>query len=237
LLLPRARRYVAAKKPAIGKNKRKQKKEKKKKVPLAEVTFKGFNFHGEYDPAEHTDADLARFSEAMTVKEEWWSQRYNPKYSFEPIEKEGEVEGFMKYSSEERSGMAIAHCYINAAPEQVCISARVLLRFPSYSFLVGDGPVCRPAVRSGGRRGRSYVHDEHQADCAQHRRTCASEASAKKVLRGLHHGLWLSGAAVLLLSCCCRRFPAAAVPPPPSPFVRACFARAGTYRLGQRDPG
>ncbi|GMI43239.1 hypothetical protein TeGR_g13293, partial [Tetraparma gracilis] len=81
------KKYVAAKKPVIGKN---QKRQKKKGPPLSEVTFKGFDHNGEFNPAEHTDVDRAKKEEAEKLLHDWWMQRMNPKMCWEEMLKEDE---------------------------------------------------------------------------------------------------------------------------------------------------
>jgi hypothetical protein len=79
------KKYVAAKKVVIGKNKKKQ---KKKGLPLSEVTFKGFDHNGEYKTAEHTDVDRAKKEEAEKLLHDWWMQRMNPKMKWTEMLKE-----------------------------------------------------------------------------------------------------------------------------------------------------
>jgi hypothetical protein len=80
------KKYVAAKKPMIGENK---KKEQKKQGPaISEVTFKGFDHNGEYNTAEHTDVDRAKKEEAEKLLHDWWMQRMNPKMRWTEMLKE-----------------------------------------------------------------------------------------------------------------------------------------------------
>ncbi|GMI31061.1 hypothetical protein TeGR_g8843 [Tetraparma gracilis] len=118
------KKYVATKKPVIGKGKN-TKKPKKKMAPLTEVAFKGFDYHGKYNPAEVTETDKERKAEADALLHEWWMQRMNPKMGFEELLKEDKsrldhgVSGYHAYDKESRCGRAIASCIINATPKQV----------------------------------------------------------------------------------------------------------------------
>jgi hypothetical protein len=120
---PLARRYVATKKPVIGKSK--NKKPKKKRAPLTEVAFKGFDYHGKHNSAEVTETDKERKAEAEALLHEWWMQRMNPKMGFEELLNEDKsrldhgVSGYHAYDKESRCGRAIASCIINATPAQV----------------------------------------------------------------------------------------------------------------------
>ncbi|GMI36532.1 hypothetical protein TeGR_g6885, partial [Tetraparma gracilis] len=97
------KKYVATKKPVIGKGK--NKKPKKKRAPLTEVAFKGFDYHGEHNPAEVTETDKERKAEAEALLHEWWMQRMNPKMGFEELLKEDKsrldhgVSGYHAYTS------------------------------------------------------------------------------------------------------------------------------------------
>ena len=116
------KKWVAAKKPVIGKNKKKQ---KKKRLRLSEVVFKGFDHNGEFNPAEHTDVDRARKEEAEKLLHEWWMQRMNPKMGWtEMLKEDGSrldhgMSGYHAYEAETRRGRAMAHGYVNATPAQV----------------------------------------------------------------------------------------------------------------------
>ncbi|GMI53700.1 hypothetical protein TeGR_g4906, partial [Tetraparma gracilis] len=74
-------------------------------LPLAEVTFKGFDHNGEYSVAEHTDEDRAKKEEAEKILHEWWMQRMNPKMGFEELLKEDKsrldhgVSGYHAYTT------------------------------------------------------------------------------------------------------------------------------------------
>ncbi|GMI53207.1 hypothetical protein TeGR_g7560, partial [Tetraparma gracilis] len=59
-------------------------------LPLAEVTFKGFDHSGEFNTAEHTDMDRAKKKEAEELLHEWWMQRMNPKMGWTEMLKEDE---------------------------------------------------------------------------------------------------------------------------------------------------
>jgi hypothetical protein len=113
------KKYVAAKKLAIGKTKNKQ------GPSLSEVTFKGFDHNGEYNPAEHTDMDRAKKEEAEKLLHEWWMQRMNPKMCWtEMFKDDGSrldhgLSGYHAYDNESRCGRAMAHGYVNATPAQV----------------------------------------------------------------------------------------------------------------------
>ncbi|GMI34345.1 hypothetical protein TeGR_g3155, partial [Tetraparma gracilis] len=109
------KKWVAAKKPVVGKNK---KKPKKKRPRLSEVTFKGFDHNGEFNPAEHTDTDRANKEEAEKVLHHWWMQRMNPKMGWtEMLQEDGSrldhgMSGYHTYDHESRCGRAMAHCYV-----------------------------------------------------------------------------------------------------------------------------
>ncbi|GMI32288.1 hypothetical protein TeGR_g10567, partial [Tetraparma gracilis] len=98
------KKYVATKKPVIGKGKN-TKKPKKKRAPLTEVAFKGFDYHGKHNPAEVTETDKERKAEAEVLLHEWWMQRMNPKMGFEELLKEDKsrldhgVSGYHAYTS------------------------------------------------------------------------------------------------------------------------------------------
>ncbi|GMI20062.1 hypothetical protein TeGR_g14243, partial [Tetraparma gracilis] len=116
------KKYVAAKKPVIGK---KQKKQKKKGPPLSEVTFNGFDHNGEYNTAEHTDVDRAKKEEAEKLLHHWWMQRMNPKMKWTEMLKEDKsrldhgISAYGRYDHEAHCGDAVVHTYINATPHQV----------------------------------------------------------------------------------------------------------------------
>jgi hypothetical protein len=93
-------------------------------APLSEVTFKGFNHHGQYDPAEQTDVDKTKLEEAKGLVKKIWDNRMNPKSGFKEIVKpdgynpNGDVRCFMMYDEKERYGLSLAHCIVNATPKQ-----------------------------------------------------------------------------------------------------------------------
>jgi hypothetical protein len=91
------KKYVAAKQISIG-------KKRQKKVPsLAEVTFKGFNHDGAFDPAAITDTDKAKEAEARSLLRAWWTSRADSAMGWLPILKPDKtpldfgMEGFNKY--------------------------------------------------------------------------------------------------------------------------------------------
>jgi hypothetical protein len=94
-------------------------------LPLAEVTFKGFDHNGEYSVAEHTDTDRAKKKEAEELLHDWWMQRMNPKMGWAEIFKEDGsrldhgLSSYHAYDKETQSGRAMAHGYVNATPKQV----------------------------------------------------------------------------------------------------------------------
>jgi hypothetical protein len=153
------KKWVAAKKPVIGKNKKKQ---KKKRLRLSEVVFKGFDHNGEFNPAEHTDVDRAKKEEAEKVLHDWWMQRMNPKMGWtEMLQEDGSrldhsMSGYHTYDHESHCGRAMAHCYVNATPAQVAgcyadprnndLSSEVLES--SYTTLVGffEIPIPIPTI-------------------------------------------------------------------------------------------
>jgi hypothetical protein len=113
------KQFVAAKKPVIGKNKKKQ------GPPLSEVAFKGFDHNGEYNLAEHTDTDRAKKEESAKLLHDWWMQRRNPMMGWTEMLKEDKsrldhsMSGYHTYDHESRCGRAMAHCFVNATPAQV----------------------------------------------------------------------------------------------------------------------
>jgi hypothetical protein len=121
------KKWVAPTKPMIGKNKnaRKRRNAFMKPAPLTEVAFKGFDYHGKYNPAEVTETDSERKAEAEALLHEWWMGRMNPKMGWEELLKEDKsrldhgVSGYHAYDKESRCGRAIASCIINATPAQV----------------------------------------------------------------------------------------------------------------------
>jgi hypothetical protein len=93
-------------------------------IPLAEVSFKGFEHNGEYSVAEHTDMDRAKKKEAEELLHDWWMQRMNPKMGWAEIFKEdgsrldNGLSGYHAYDNDTRRGRAMAHGYVNATPKQ-----------------------------------------------------------------------------------------------------------------------
>jgi hypothetical protein len=93
--------------------------------PLSEVAFKGFDHHGQYSEAEHTDMDRAKKEEAEKLLNDWWMRRMNPRMGWEQLLKEDKsrldngLSVYHAYDDETRCGRAIAHCYVNATPAQV----------------------------------------------------------------------------------------------------------------------
>jgi hypothetical protein len=102
----RARRYVAAKKPVIGK------KKKRKRPSIAEVTFKGFNHDGSFDPAAITDIDKEKEAEARSLVSAWWTSRADPAMGWSPLLKpdrsplDMDVKGVHRYVRE-KPGQAL----------------------------------------------------------------------------------------------------------------------------------
>jgi hypothetical protein len=94
-------------------------------LSLAEVTFKGFDHHGDFNPAEHTDLDRAKKAEAEGLVEAWWRGGMNPKMGWTELLKKDKsrldhgMSGYYKYDAETRFGEAMAHCYVDATPKQV----------------------------------------------------------------------------------------------------------------------
>ncbi|GMI25561.1 hypothetical protein TeGR_g10462 [Tetraparma gracilis] len=111
------KKYVAPKALVIGKNKKNKKNKKKEGPSLSEVTFKGFDHNGKFNPAEHTDLDRAKKEEAEKLLHEWWMQRMNPKMGWTELLKEDMsrldhgMSGYHAYDKEARNGRAMAHCY------------------------------------------------------------------------------------------------------------------------------
>ncbi|GMI28795.1 hypothetical protein TeGR_g1842 [Tetraparma gracilis] len=98
-------------------------------LSLAEVTFKGFDHHGDFNPAEHTDLDRAKKAEAEGLVEAWWRGGMNPKMGWTELLKKDKsrldhgMSGYYKYDAETRFGEAMAHCYVDATPKQAPLEA------------------------------------------------------------------------------------------------------------------
>ncbi|GMI51154.1 hypothetical protein TeGR_g2813, partial [Tetraparma gracilis] len=97
------KKFVAAKKPVIGKSKKKKKKQTVEGPSEAEVAFHGFNHSNEYNPAEHTTLDKQMLEEGKSIVAKIWNDRYNPSEHWEEVlnedgsKLEGGVTGFSKY--------------------------------------------------------------------------------------------------------------------------------------------
>jgi hypothetical protein len=89
-------------------------------IPLAEVTYSGFDYNKKYDASEHTNTDVAKEEEALKLVHKWWMSRMDPKANWAPIDDlDLDVTGISTYDAGERCGKAMAHCTINATPKQV----------------------------------------------------------------------------------------------------------------------
>jgi hypothetical protein len=152
----------------IGKNK------KKAGPALTEVVFKGFDHNGEYNTAEHTDADRSNKEEAEKLLHEWWMQRMNPKMGWtEMLKEDGSrlengFSGYHAYDNETRCGRAMAHGYVNATPKQVMGYER---RAASAASVKKESPTKRACkLKEGGRQKCSLRGEPRKASVQAQRR-------------------------------------------------------------------
>jgi hypothetical protein len=77
-----------------------------------------------YDASAVTATDRLKTEEAKGLMHDWWMQRMNPNAGWTDMkEQSGEplgmgVSGVSQYSAARRCGEGVAHCIVNATPEQ-----------------------------------------------------------------------------------------------------------------------
>jgi hypothetical protein len=99
------------------------KKGKAPRPPLAEVTFRGFDWNKRYKPSEHTAKDKTALAEATrllaTYSADCTTKTWMPILKPDESALDLNVKGYTSYDKSDHNGKALATCVVSASPAQV----------------------------------------------------------------------------------------------------------------------